>query len=133
MIYILDTNICVHMLNNQSIGILKHAKNKQSTVIYISSITEAELWYGVMKSSRANENIPNLRKFLELFPRLPFDSTFSHQYGLLRHQQTKMGKQIGENDFFIAAQALELDAILVTANEKEFKKIKDLRIENWLK
>lgn len=133
MTYLLDTNICVRMLNNQSIGPLKHAKNKLSTRIYVSSITEAELWYGVIKSSRASENIPYLKKFLELFPRLAFDSTFSHQYGLLRHQQTKIGKIIGENDLVNAAQALELDAILVTANEKEFKQIKGLGIENWLK
>lgn len=132
MTYILDTNICIHMLNHKSFNLLKHAKKKNQTQIYISTITEAELWHGVWNSSYIEENGEKLKNFLQCFPKLKFDSTHATSYGQLKAEQRKKGKNLGSNDLLIAAQALELEAILVTANEKEFKQIKGLKIENWL-
>jgi tRNA(fMet)-specific endonuclease VapC len=132
MNYILDTNVCIHILNNRDLGILKHAKSKSRTAIYISSITEAELWYGVFKSTRPNENSVNLKSFLELFPKLPFTSEAAKNYGELKLRQQKAGRILGPNDLLIASQALELEATLVTINEKEFKQVKELKIENWV-
>ncbi len=133
MKYILDTNICVHMIKSKSFSILKHAKKPLRTEIFISSITEAELWFGVWNSKNISDNEARLKTFLQCFPKLSFDSTFAKTFGELKAQQRKNGRNIGSNDLLIASQALDLDAILVTANEKEFKQIKDLRIENWLK
>lgn len=133
MKYILDTNICVHMIKTKSFNILKHAKKPLRTEIFISSITEAELWFGVWNSKNISDNEAKLNIFLQCFPKLSFDSSFARTFGELKAQQKKPGKTIGSNDLLIAAQALDLDAVLVTANEKELKQIKDLRIENWLK
>lgn len=132
MKYILDTNICIHMMKNKSFSILKHAKKKTHAEIYISSITEAELWYGVWNSKNISDNESRLKLFLQCFPKISFDSSYSMTFGHLKAHQTKTGKNIGSNDLLIAAQALVLDAILVTGNVKEFKQIKDLRVENWL-
>lgn len=133
MKYILDTNICIHMLKEKSFNILKHAKRKSSSDISISVITEAELWYGVLNSNHVQNNIEKLKVFLECFPKVPFISSDALILGELRAKQRKNGRTIGHNDLMLAAQALERDAILVTANESEFKQIEDLRLENWLK
>lgn len=133
MIYILDTNICIHMLKNKTFSLLKHAKKKSLTQIYISTITEAELWHGVWNSSKIQENEMRLKKFLQCFPKLKFESSHAANYGQLKAEQRKNGRNIGSNDLLIASQALELEAILVTANEKEFKQIKGLKTENWLR
>ena len=133
MIYILDTNICIYMLKKQSMNILKNAKNSNRTSIMISDISVAELWHGVWKSEKISENEKKLTLFLDSFEKLPFDTSHAKTYGMLKSEQQKNGKNIGSYDLLIAAQALDMDAILVTANEKELKQIKDLRIENWLK
>ena len=133
MKYILDTNICIHMLKEKSFNILKHAKKKSSSEISISVITEAELWYGVHNSTNIQSNIEKLKIFLECFPKIPFNSSDALILGELRAKQNRRGKAIGHNDLMLAAQALERDAILVTGNEKGFKQIQDLRLENWLK
>jgi len=133
MNYLLDTNICVHMLKTKSFNVLKHARKSNSTQINISSITECELWFGVWNSTNILENQERLKTFLQSFSKVSFDSSFAFTYGYLRAEQKKSGRNIGHNDLLIAAQALDMDAILVTNNEKEFKQIKDLRIENWLR
>lgn len=133
MNYILDTNICVQILKEKSFSLLKHTKNRAVSNIYLSTITELELWYGVWNSSKIQENEKILKLFLENFPKLPFTSQAAIICGHLKAHHRKNGKAIGHNDLMIASQALELDAILVTANTKEFKMIKDLRIENWLR
>ena len=133
MTYILDTNICIHILRENSFNILKHAKNKSSASILLSDITVAELWHGVWMSKKVKENEQLLNNFLISFTKLPFDSAHARMFGILKSEQQKKGKMLGPFDLQIAAQALEMDAILITANEKEFKQIKDLRIENWLK
>lgn len=133
MKYILDTNICVHMIKTKSFSVLKNAKKPSRSEIFISSITEAELWFGVWNSKNISENETKLKLFLQCFPKISFDSSFAKTFGELKAQQRKSGKNIGSNDLLIAAQALDMDAVLVTANEKELKQIKDLRIENWLR
>lgn len=133
MNYILDTNICIHILRNKSFSILKYAKRSASTSIFISSITEAELWTGVWKSEQILRNKEILENFLASFESLPFNRDCAETYGETRAFLEKSGKRVGGNDLLIAAQALELDAILVTDNTKEFKNIKDLRVENWLR
>ena len=120
-------------MKSKSFSILKHAKKPSRTEILISSITEAELWFGVWNSKHIADNEAKLKTFLQCFPKISFDSSYAKTFGELKAQQRKSGRTIGSNDLLIASQALDMDAILVTANEKEFKQIKDLRIENWLK
>lgn len=131
MIYLLDTNICIHILKSRSLNVLKNAKRKTDSYFLISDITVGELWYGVSKSAKVQENEQNLVKFLQSFETLPFNAEHAREYGLLREEQRKKGKSIGLHDLMIAAQAINMEAVLVTANQREFSQIKDLRLENW--
>lgn len=133
MNYILDTNICIHIIQRKSPNLLKKISQLRNSEFYISTITEAELWYGVMNSQRRNQNEEALRSFLPYFNKLPFDSYEAIKFAEAKYEQKKIGKLIGPYDLLIAAQTLEMGATLVTANEKEFKQIKGLKTENWLR
>lgn len=96
-----------------------------------STIVAAELRYGCEKSgsSRLQAAVESVLSELDI---LPFDEPASHAYGTLRAALEAKGLPIGGNDMLIAAQALALDAVLVTANTREFSRVDGLTIENWL-
>ena len=130
--YMLDTNICIYVLGNHSAS-LRH-KFKVTKELCISAVTYAELCYGIENGT------PSLRKArweqLELFTRLlvilPLDESAGQHYGRVRSLLKKQGRPIGNNDLFIAAHALSAGAVLVTNNEREFRRVPDLRLENWV-
>lgn len=133
MNYILDTNVFIHIMQNKTPNLLKKISQQRGASFYLSSITEAELWYGVANSKQRMKNEELLIKLLSYFVKLPFNSVDAEKYGSIKFEQMKSGKVIGPYDLLIATQAIELDAILITANEKEFKQIRNLKVENWLK
>ena len=98
----------------------------------ISSIVAAELWFGVANSQKKNQNTAALKDFLEFITLLdwPFDA--APLYGRIRMQLQKLGTPIGAMDLLIASHALFINSVLVTNNTREFKRIPDLKIENWL-
>lgn len=101
--------------------------------LYLSSITVAELEYGVRKSSYPDKNQSALQDFLTLFTILNFDREATRTYGIVRSELEKRGNIIGPLDMLIAAHAKSLGFTLVTNNEKEFRKVNGLKIENWTK
>ena len=101
--------------------------------IGLSAITYLELIYGAWKSSRyeaAYKTVVALRSVIQI---LPLDDSAADHYGRIRLALEKKGQIIGSNDLLIAAHALALDATLVTNNEKEFRRVPGLRVENWAK
>jgi tRNA(fMet)-specific endonuclease VapC len=100
--------------------------------IGISSITLAELQYGIMKSSLPDKNREALEKFITPLEINDFDYKASVEYGKIRADLEGKGIPIGPLDTLIAAHARSLDLILVTNNEKEFNRIPDLKVENWI-
>ena len=100
--------------------------------IAISSITVSELYYGVAKSSKPNENTIALEQFILPLTVINYNKEDSISYGKLRAKLEQKGKLIGAMDMLIAAQALSRDLILVTNNEREFKKVEGLSFENWV-
>jgi len=130
--YMLDTNICIYVLNNH-LDSLRH-KFKVTKDLSISAVTYAELCFGIENGN------PSVRKArweqLELFTRMlvlsPLDGRAGQYYGRVRSQLKKQGRLIGNNDLFIAAHALSVGAVLVTNNEREFRRVPDLRVENWV-
>ena len=98
-----------------------------------SSITLAELYYGIMKSSNPKKNQEALDKFLIPLEILYFDYPATIEYGKIRADLEKKGTPIGALDTLIASHAKSLNLTLVTNNEKEFERIPDLKIENWTK
>lgn len=129
--YLLDTNICIFLKNKKSPNVLHKIKEKKHLGIYISSITVAELQFGVYNSKYMERNRISLIKFLTPFSVLNFDDSDAEEFGKIRTTLKNEGKIIGAYDMLIAAQALAKNLILVTDNTKEFCRIKNLTIEDW--
>ena len=132
MKYLLDTNICIYIIKKKPEEVIKRFLKMKPDSIGISSITVSELYYGVAKSSKPDENTIALEQFILPLTILNFSKEDSIAYGRLRAKLEQKGKLIGAMDMLIAAQALNRDLILVTNNEREFKKIEGLSIENWV-
>ncbi len=131
MRYLLDTNICIYLIKKQPASLLSHFHSQPVGEIGISSITAAELLYGVEKSRYIAKNQAALEQFLLPLMIEPFDFQAAHLYGKVRNSLEKKGQPIGPLDTLIAAHALRLDTTLITNNEKEFQRVDGLRLENW--
>ena len=112
---------------------LKKVESKQPGQIAISTITLAELEYGITRSRYPDRNRVALLEFLLPFTILDFDQAASAEYGHIRSLLESEGKSIGPMDLLLAAQARSHSLVLVTNNEKEFKRVEGLRFENWTK
>ena len=133
MKYLIDTNICIYIINKRPVEVIKKFKQFEPGEIGISVITVSELRYGVAKSAYQNKNEERLEEFLAPLEILTYNLMAAKVYGDIRFQLEKRGQSIGPLDLLIAAQALSQDLVLITNNEKEFKRIKKLQIENWAK
>lgn len=133
MEYLLDTNICIYIIKKRPIKVFNKFKSLSIGSIGISSITLAELQFGIMKSSSPEKNQEALDKFLTPLEIIDFDFKATFTYGKIRADLEKKGTPIGSLDTLIAAHAKSLDLTLITNNEKEFGRIPGLKIENWAK
>ncbi|HXY54998.1 MAG TPA: type II toxin-antitoxin system VapC family toxin [Nitrospirota bacterium] len=131
MKYLLDTNICIYLIKQKPLKLLKHFKSHKVGDIGISSITLAELRYGVSKSQHVEKNRQALDEFILPLEIEDFDEKAAAEYGNMRADLEKTGKPIGSMDMLIGAHALALGVTLVTNNIKEFKQIKDLKVIDW--
>jgi len=131
MKYMLDTNICIYLIKQQPPKVLKHFKSHTVGDIGLSSITLAELRYGVSKSRYIEKNQQALDEFILSLEIADFDEKAAREYGAIRAELERTGTPIGSMDMLIGAHALALGAILVTNNIKEFKQIKNLKILDW--
>lgn len=132
MIFLIDTNICIYIMNERPIKVIEKFKSTGIGQIGISTITVSELNYGVSKSKLKKQNEKRLQEFLTPFEILSYDENASKYYGEIRSQLERQGCVIGPLDMLIAAHALSNDLTLVTNNEKEFKRIESLKVENWV-
>ena len=133
MNYLLDTNICIYIIKKKPPVVLKRVESKQPGQIAISTITLAELEYGIVRSRYPDRNRVALLEFLLPFTILDFDQAASAEYGHIRLSLESKGRPIGPMDLLLAAQARSHGLVLVSNNEKEFKRVEGLRIENWAK
>ena len=129
----LDTNICIELLRKKSSHVLKHIEKCNIGDICISSITLAELQHGVAKSSNFPKSVEILSCFLADIEVLSFDNNAAVWYGQHRAYLESQGTPIGPMDTLIAAHAASLDVTLVTNNMREFKRVKGLKLENWVR
>jgi tRNA(fMet)-specific endonuclease VapC len=129
--YLLDTNICIYIIKQKDPGILRKLQSFKTGEIGISSITLAELEYGVARSAQSQRNRLALASFRIPFEVVDFDQEAAIDYGLIRAWLEKEGRPIGSMDMLLAAQARSKGIVLVTNNEKEFGKIPGLQLENW--
>lgn len=131
MKYMLDTNICIFAIRNSNDNVLKKFREHLDDELYISSITLAELMYGVEKSRKPEQNRNALLQFLTLIDIKEFSEKAAIEYGKIRAFLENQGTPIGPLDTLIAAHAVSENMILVTHNTKEFLRVPDLTVENW--
>ena len=128
---LLDTNICIHVINAKPPGVLARFRQHRMGEIGICSVVAAELAYGVAKSG-STRNHEALEMFLAPLIILPFDEAALWVYGDLRAELERQGTPIGALDTMIAAHALSQQSILVTNNTREFARVSGLSLENWV-
>ncbi|MDD2920744.1 MAG: type II toxin-antitoxin system VapC family toxin [Anaerolineales bacterium] len=132
MKYMLDTNICIGLIRQKPPSLIKKIVNHAFGDIGLSTITVAELMYGAQKSNQPEQNMRVLEQFLLPFEVADFDQSAANAYGILRAYLEKSGKIIGSMDMLIGAHALSLEVVLATNNIREFKRIPNLMIEDWM-
>ena len=133
MKYMLDTNIIIYLMKNHSEALIQRFHQVSPEEVCVSSITYAELEYGVSKSDSKEKNAMALLTMMSKIRVLPFDSSSCKTYGEIRSALEKSGKVIGANDMLIAAHAKSLGLTLVTNNTREFDRISGLNVEDWTK
>jgi tRNA(fMet)-specific endonuclease VapC len=133
MQYMLDTNICIYIIKRKPQAVIERFLQTEISQIGISSITLSELLFGVSKSSKPDQNKIALAQFIAPLEIMPYDDQAAHRYGDLRAHLERQGKPIGSLDMLIAAHALSINSTIVTNNEKEFIRIPNLKIDNWVK
>lgn len=129
--HMLDTNIVSDLIRSPNGVVREKIEAVGASAVCISIIVAAEIRFGCAKkgSSRLTKQADAI---LAVLPILPLEASADLIYGDIRHQLESQGQMIGPNDLLIAAHAKQLDLTLVTANEQEFKRVADLRVENWL-
>jgi tRNA(fMet)-specific endonuclease VapC len=132
MKYLLDTNICIVLIHQKSAAVLQRLISQKPGDAGISSITLAELVYGVEKSAQVEQNRAALQQFILALELVDFDQPAAAAYGKIRVGLERAGQVIGSMDLLIAAHALSLDAILVTNNVREFQHVNGLVLEDWI-
>lgn len=132
MNYLLDTNICIYIIKKKPPSVFKRFQSLSIGDVGISTITLAELKYGVAKSALKGKNQTALQQFLIPLEIIDFNYEAAIMYGEIRAYLEKSGQPIGSLDMLIAAHAKSLDLTIVTNNEREFRRIQNLKVENWL-
>jgi tRNA(fMet)-specific endonuclease VapC len=129
--YMLDTNMCIYLMRNQPEAVARRFAQCYVGDVVMSSITYAELEYGVAASQNPEQERINLASLVEDIPVLSFDAAAGIAYGPIR-MATRESSRKDALDKLIAAHAVSLNATLVTNNEKEFARYPGLSIENWV-
>jgi len=129
--YMLDTDTCSYVMKRSSDAVLKRLQKVPVSDVCISVITKSELLYGVELSPRRQQDEAALSAFLGYVEVLDFPDKASSHYARIRADLKTAGKMIGANDLLIAAHARSLGLTLVTNNTREFRRVRDLAMENW--
>ena len=132
MKYLLDTNICIELIRQKSQTLIKRLVACTPGEVAVSTISVAELAYGVQKSTQTTKNQAALEQFLLPLEIANFDQRASLTYGKIRATLEREGNIIGAMDMLIGSQALSMDLILVTHNTSEFQRIPNLKLKDWM-
>lgn len=130
MNYMLDTNMCIYAQKGVP-SVIEKLQMHYREGLAISSITLAELEYGIEASAAREKNERALQGLLLILEVIPFDSSAAVHYGEIRAHLRRQGTPIGTMDMLIAAHARSMGLTIVTNNVREFERVPDLKIENW--
>ena len=131
MRYMLDTNICIYVIKNKPETVIKRFLERDPDEVCISSVTYAELMYGVEKSQRVDKNRLAMMLFLSPITILDFNARAAEEAGKIRAELEKKGTPIGPLDVLIAGHAKAEELTLVTNNTREFVRVENLELEDW--
>jgi tRNA(fMet)-specific endonuclease VapC len=130
--YLIDTNICIYIRQQRPAEVPKRFLDIPAGEVVMSEITWGELVYGAEKSRQRDVAIARLEELATIIPVAPLPAEAGLAYGRFRAALEKRGEIIGGNDLWIAAHAYAAGLVLVTNNEREFRRIKAVRVENWV-
>ena len=131
--FLLDTNTVIYIRKAKPKGVREVFDKLSAGETTISTITFGELIFGVMKSPRRAAAMEQLERITEIIPVLPLPEAATRAYGTIRAELEAAGQTIGNNDLWIAAHALAAGLTLVTNNEREFRRVRGLKIVNWVR
>lgn len=132
MKYMLDTNTCIGTIRQKPTRLLEKIVQFVPGEIGVSAITVAELTYGAQKSNFPAKNLAALEQFLLPLEIADYDHAAAIAYGKIRAELERAGQPIGAMDMLIGAHALSLNIVLVTNNTREFQRIPNLKLEDWI-
>jgi len=130
--YILDTDICSYIIRERPVRVLEHFRKLNMNQICISTISYAELLYGVERSRSTKINRPIVDNFARHLTIIEWRIEAAEHYANIRTLLEASGTPIGAMDMMIAAHARSLGTVLVTNNSKHFSRVKALKLENWV-
>ena len=129
--FLLDTNICIYIRRKEPEKVLRRFQTLREGEAVLSVITFGELVYGAEKSARRARALELLRELARMLPVMGLPEAAAEAYGTMRAELERKGQMIGNNDLWIAAHAKAAGLTLVTNNEREFRRVRGLKVENW--
>lgn len=129
--FLLDTNICIYIRQQRPETVLRRFRKLRHGDAALSVITYGELFFGAAKSTQPELALERLRELVQWLPALPLPELAGEAYGRIRYELATRGEMIGNNDLWIAAHALAAELTLVTNNEREFRRVRGLKVQNW--
>ena len=129
--FLLDTNICFYIRRTKPAPVLRRFKALRHGEAVLSVITFGELLYGAEKSMNRPAALQQLRELAEILPVMPLPQSAAETYGRIRAELERRGQMIGNNDLWISAHAKAAGLTLVTNNEREFRRVSGLKVQNW--
>ncbi len=129
--FLLDTNICIYIRRKRPQQVLARFRKLRPGEAALSVITFGELLYAAEKSAQRPAALERLQELARVPPVLPLPETAAETYGTIRADLEFRGQMIGNNDLWIAAHAKAAELTLVTNNEREFRRVRGLKVQNW--
>jgi tRNA(fMet)-specific endonuclease VapC len=129
--FLLDTNICIYIRRKKPEEVRRRFRTLKAGEAALSVITFGELVYGAEKSAQRAPALELLRELARVLPVMGLPETAAEAYGTIRAELERKGQMIGNNDLWIAAHAKAAGMTLVTNNEREFRRVRGLKVENW--
>ncbi|CAN7744893.1 type II toxin-antitoxin system VapC family toxin [Variovorax sp. LjRoot290] len=130
--YLLDTNICIYIAKHNPATVRARFEQLSADVLAMSVITLGELQHGAEKSQARSKALAALQQLQSAIQVEPLTQAVGQHYGQIRSVLERKGQSIGNNDLWIAAHARAEGWVLVTNNEREFSRVDDLAVENWV-
>lgn len=132
MTHLLDTCMCIFLIRTKAASVKERFDSFQIGDLAVSAITAAELRFGADKSADSPKNHRQLDQFFLTLPILPFDDDAARHYGQIRAHLERAGTPIGSLALLISAHGRSLGLTVVTHNQKEFQRVPDLKVEDWI-